>query len=247
MLRDQLIDATIRLRLDEPLQAARSLLSPDGRENANEQRQLNALMAKTLTATSNCIDVGAYRGRVLARMVRLAPLGRHIAYEPLPHLHRLLVRRFPEVDVRQAALSKEPGQTTFTMVRDAPGLSGFRDRWDGAHVHNTESIDVRVEALDTDLPRGYVPHLIKIDVEGAERLVFEGGIRTIATHKPTILFEHGKGGANHYATAPGDIHRLLTGEAGLRIFALDGDRPLDLAEFEDEYRRNEQWNFVARA
>ena len=245
MIRDQLIDATIRLRLDEPLQAARALVSPSGRSNANEQARLDELLAKTLTPTSNCIDIGAYRGRVLTRMLRNAPLGRHIAYEPLPDLHRLLVRRFPSVDVRSAALSNEPGRTTFTVVRNSPGLSGFRDRWDGDH--RTESIDVRVGTLDTDLPPGYVPDFIKVDVEGAERLVFEGGIRTIATHKPTILFEHGKGGADHYATEPADIYELLTRDAGLRIFEVGGDEPMTLTEFEDAFRRNEQWNFLARA
>jgi FkbM family methyltransferase len=247
MIRDQLIDATIRLHLDEPLQAARTLLSPHGREAAKEQKQLDDLMSRTLRRTSNCIDVGAYRGRVLAGMLRLAPHGRHIAYEPLPHLHRLLARRFPCVDVRNAALSDRPGRASFTAVHDSPGLSGFHNRWAGEGRHRTESIDVRIETLDTDLPPGYAPDFIKVDVEGAERLVFEGGIRTIRTHRPTILFEHGKGGADHYATEPADIHRLLSGEAGLRIFALEGRRPLGLAEFEEEYQRNEQWNFVAQA
>jgi hypothetical protein len=86
-----------------------------------------------------------------------------------------------------------------------------------------------------------------VDVEGAERLVFEGALKTIAKHKPMILFEHGKGGADHYATEPGDIYKLLTESAGLRIFELGGAEPLTLAQFEEAFRRNEQWNFLARA
>jgi FkbM family methyltransferase len=245
-LRDTLIEATMRVHLDEPLQRARARLSPSGREDAEEQRQLEALLTRTLTPASNCIDIGAYRGRILKAMVARAPLGTHIAYEPLPHLHSLLVRRFPDVDVRLAAVSSASGQTTFTMVRDSPGLSGFRDRWDGGD-HRTEAIPVRVEALDTDLPPGYVPHFIKIDVEGAEQQVFEGAIETIVRHKPTILFEHGKGGADHYGTEPRDIYRLLCTDGGLRLVTLDVDRPLDLRAFESEFVRNERWNFVARA
>src|SRR5215204_5599371 len=191
MVRDRLIDAAIRLHIDEPLRKARSRVSARDGEIAEEERELAQLLGSTLTPTSNCIDIGGYRGRVLGEMLRLAPDGRHIAYEPNPHLHDRLAKRFPAVDVRCAAVSNERGETTFTVVRDAPGLSGFRDRWQGEE-HRTQAIPVRLETLDTDLPEGYVPHFIKIDVEGAERLVFEGGIRTIARHRPTILFEHGK-------------------------------------------------------
>ncbi|MGZ4268288.1 MAG: FkbM family methyltransferase [Solirubrobacteraceae bacterium] len=247
MLRDRLIDTAIRLHVDEPLQKARALMSHDGRGAADEHRQLTELLSRILAPGSNCIDIGAYRGLVLREMVRHAPRGRHIAYEPLPHLHRLLVRRFPDVDVRLAAVSNERGETTFTMVRDAPGLSGFQDRWHG-HDHQTEAIPVRLETLDEDLPPDYVPHFIKIDVEGAERLVFEGAMRTLADHKPTILFEHGKGGADHYATAPSDVYRLLADEAGLRIFSIDDRRrALSRDAFEAEFHRNEQWNFLACA
>ena len=246
-LRDRLIDTAIRLHIDEPLLRARATLSGD-QASVDEKRQLNALLASTLTPTSNCVDIGAFRGRVLREIVGLAPHGSHIAYEPLPDLSRALARRFPSVDVRNAAVSNARGEATFTFVHDAPALSGLHDRWEGdGHGHRTEAVPVRVETLDEDLPPGYVPQFIKIDVEGAELQVFEGGIRTIATYKPTILFEHGKGGADHYGTEPGDVHALLTREADLRIYDLDGNGPLDRAQFEAAFARNEQWNFVARA
>jgi hypothetical protein len=142
-------------------------------------------------------------------------------------------------------VSDYSGETTFTIVRDAPALSGIRDRFHDDNQHQIQPIRVRVESLDTDLPDGYVPHLLKVDVEGAELAVFEGAIRTIGTYKPTILFEHGKGGADHYNTEPADIHRLLTG-VGLRIFDLDGNGPLTTVQFDDAFELNEQWNFVAR-
>jgi FkbM family methyltransferase len=245
-MRNLLIDVATRLRLDGPLLKARAALSRQ-HGYAEEERELHDVLVSTLNENSNCIDIGAYRGRVLDQMVRLAPHGRHIAYEPLPHLYRQLVTRFPSVDVRHAAVSNAPGETTFVHVRDAPALSGLTNRWNGGDDHRTETITVRVEALDAALPPGYVPDFIKVDVEGAERLVFEGAIKTITEHKPTILFEHGKGGADHYATEPADVYDLLTRVAGLRIFELGGNEPLTMAQFEEAYRRNEQWNFVARA
>jgi FkbM family methyltransferase len=254
MLRERLIDTATRLHIDEPLIRLRARLSPryngqtaegSGVYGPRERQQVRDLLAANLTATSNCIDIGAYRGRVLGEIVRIAPQGRHIAYEPQPHLHELLVKRFPSVEVRQAALSDRPGQATFTIVRDAPGLSGFRNRWQ-SDEHRTEEITVPVETLDGDLPPGYAPDFIKVDVEGAEGMVFEGAIKMIAEHKPTILFEHGKGGADHYATPPSRIFELLCTEGGLRIFDLDGGGPYSLAQFEDAFQQNNRWDFLAR-
>jgi len=129
-------------------------------------------------------------------------------------------------------------------VKNAPACSGFEER-KFAKTHQTETISVHAETLDESLPKGYIPSLIKIDVEGAERFVFEGGIKTISEHKPIIVFEHGKGGADYYNTQPKDIYALLHDEAKLRIFDMDGGGPYTLAQFEETYERNDRWNFVA--
>ena len=78
---------------------------------------LRLLLAFSLSADSNCIDVGSHRGDVLREMVRLAPLGTHVAYEPVPESCAQLVAAFPQVDVRQAAASNVDGETTPTSER----------------------------------------------------------------------------------------------------------------------------------
>ena len=105
---------------------------------------------------------------------------------------------------------------------------------------------MRTERLDDALPSGYVPALLKIDVEGAELEVLRGGGETIARHRPVVVFEHGAGSADHYGTAPADVWELLDG-AGLRVSGLDGAGPFSLAEFEDQFARAERVNFVAQA
>ena len=82
----------------------------------------------------------------------------------------------------------------------------------------TETLSVRTEDLDSSLPEGYVPHLIKIDVEGAEHLVLRGALRTLAAHRPLVLFEHQRRTASHYGSGPEEMFALLTGDAGMRIF-----------------------------
>ena len=223
----------------------RELLRPGARRDRLDNEHLRLLLAFTLAPDSNCIDVGAHRGDVLREIVRLAPAGRHIAYEPVPDSHAALAREFPQVDVRRAALSNEAGETSFVHVRSDPAFSGLRER-DYPREFEREMLTVRTEALDAVLPEDYAPRLIKIDVEGAEGLVLEGAIGTLRRHRPVVAFEHGVGGPEHYGTRPADVYRLLVDEAGLRIFDIDGNGPYRESEFDDVFDKW-MWNFVAHA
>lgn len=212
--------------------------------NDLDGEHLRRLLAFTLRPDASCLDVGAHQGDVLADILRVAPHGRHIAYEPLPHLWARLVERFPGVDVRNAALSDRDGESSFVHVRDLTQYSGLRERT-YPRVVDRELIRVRTERLDDHLPDGWVPSFMKIDVEGAECLVIAGALRTIAEHRPTVVVEHGPGGSDHYGSRPADLHRLLCVEAGLRLFDLDGDGPYSLDRLEESYASGTRWNYVA--
>jgi FkbM family methyltransferase len=212
--------------------------------DAQDMEHLRLLFAFALSAKSNCIDVGAHTGDVLREIIRSAPEGHHIAYEPLPQMNRELAANFPCVDVRLAALSNRSGMASFTHVKSNPGYSGFKQRtYPGEEV--LEVLTVKVEALDSTLPDNYVPSLIKIDVEGGEQQVIEGAIQTITTHKPIVVFEHGRGAAEHYGTGPSDIFNLLCARAALRIFDLDGKGPYTLEDFSQSFESGKRWNYVA--
>jgi FkbM family methyltransferase len=218
------------------------------RRDVDDFGHIRRLMAFALEPDSCCIDVGAHRGAILAEMQRVAPVGRHIAFEPLPHLCTLLRETFPEVEVHQTALSNRSGRADFAYIHGpSEGWSGllYRPLPTGEHAE-VEHIEVRLEVLDDVLDPDYRPALIKIDVEGAEQQVIEGALGTLRRHRPIVIFEHGVGSADTYGTGPPDIHRLLCDEAGLRIFDLDGSGPYTLAEFERTYRACERVNFVAR-
>ena len=220
-------------------------LSPADIRDSRDNEALRLLLVFALRSDSCCVDVGAHAGIWLEQFRRLAPRGRHLAYEPLPHLCAALAEAYPEMDVRNAALSNVAGETSFVHVIDHPGYSGLRERTYPRAVLQ-ETITVRVERLDDALPNGFVPALIIIDVEGAEQQVVEGALETIRHHQPIVVFEHGLGAADHYGTTPRDMYRLLVEECGLSLFDLDGDGPFDRSEFERRFDRNEQWNWVAR-
>jgi FkbM family methyltransferase len=238
-----------RLGLERPARAllgrAHSLESTDIDRGARDDEHLRLLLAFTLSSTAQCIDVGAHRGDLLREMVRLAPGGRHLAYEPLPEFAASLRRDFPTVEVREAALGDEPGEASFVHVRDRPAYSGLRERELPVGVA-TEEIEVRVERLDDTLPDGFRPEFVKVDVEGAELQVFRGALETLSRYKPTIWFEHGLGAADRYGTKPSDVYALLVEDVGMRIFDADGHGPYSAAEFDDVFTRP-IFNFVARA
>jgi FkbM family methyltransferase len=209
---------------------------------------IRRLLAFSIDGESNCIDIGANRGANLSEMCRVAPRGRHIAFEPLPHLAALLRDLFPGVEIRQAALSDHAGTADFAYVHGASeGWSGllFRPLPTGEEPE-VEHIGVQLEVLDDVLDPSYRPAVIKIDVEGAEQQVILGALRTLRRHRPIVIFEHGLGSANAYGTHPADIYRLLCEDVGLRVFDLDGSGPYDLEEFERIYNAGERVNFVAR-
>lgn len=225
--------------------AERERITEGMRRNRRDDANLRLLLALSLRSTANCVDVGAHVGKLLGELVRLAPDGHHIAFEPIPALYQRLRERWPALDCREVALSDTSGETDFVHVPELSGYSGLRrQRYPFPVVEKT--IRIHTRRLDEILPDGYVPHVIKVDVEGAELQVFRGAVDTIRTHQPLIAFEHGRA-ARNFATTPADVYDLLVRDARLRIFDLDGQGPYSLAEFEESCASDVRWNYVAHA
>jgi FkbM family methyltransferase len=226
------------------MREARSAFDPSSRRMLRDEHAMRVVLATALRHDGNALDVGANQGDTLELILAVAPDGHHIAYEPIPFLAQQLTARYPQVDVRNAACSDEAGSAEFTHVLGAPAMSGLRQRADlPAHAHDVERITVRLDKLDDALPDGYVPQLVKIDVEGAELLVMRGAAETLARHRPFVIFEHGIGGADLYGSQPGELFDLLS-ECGLRIFDLEGDGPYTRDGFEAVFAEP-IWNFLA--
>jgi FkbM family methyltransferase len=229
-------------------EAAEAMQRAIARDQADFQN-MRRLLAFCLGSDSNCIDIGAHQGAVLAEMQRISPGGHHMAFEPLPHLAELLRAQFPQVDVRQSAVSDRAGESDFAYVHGAAeGWSGllFRPLPTGEQAP-VEQIKVRLDRLDDLLDPEYRPAVIKVDVEGAELQVFKGALQTLRRHKPIVIFEHGSGSAEVYGTLPRDVFTFLRDEAGMRIFDLDGGGPYSIGEFEESFFSGTRVNFVAHA
>ena len=241
-VRRRIVAAARRVHLEPQLRRAQLALSYERRRDWEDNRRIEALLAATLTATDNCIDVGASEGDILRHMLRHAPQGAHVAFEPLPELAGALAAAFPSVDVRECALYDTAGTLPIHRVRRSHWHSSLRPM--GRPPRDLDRFLVAVRRLDDELPDGYAPALIKIDVEGAEGGVLGGAQRTLQRHRPIVVFEHGKH-AEHFPRRTADVFATLSG-AGLRVFDIDGDGPYDLSGFEAQARAGRLWTFVAR-
>ena len=210
---------------------------------------MTQIMSYVLTKDSNCIDIGCYEGEFLISMLRFAPLGYHYAFEPIPRLAKIIKQKFPDIDVRQIALSDSDSEVHFHNVVSKPAYSGLRQRTYPDPSEPVEIIKVKTQKLDDLLNPDLKIDFIKVDVEGAELLVFKGAIQTLIKHKPYIIFEHGRGAAEYYGTTPDMIYDLLVRECGLKIFCLkdwlNHSKPLSQQEFASIYDHKSIWNFLA--
>jgi FkbM family methyltransferase len=233
--------SVIALGLEVPARRARlALSSPTVRQDARDGKHLRMLLAFLLRADSNCVDVGAHVGGVLDEIVRLAPGGRHLAFEPIPQLAERLRLRYPSVEVRNSAVSDRSGDAVFHWVASRPAVSGLKATY---HARGEEVKEIRVglERLD-DVITGSTD-LLKIDVEGAEEAVLRGAVRVLETNRPVVVFEHGAA-ARHYGTRPETIFDLLH-DVGMRIFDLAGGGPYSRQGFVDSFESGARWNYVA--
>ncbi len=229
----------IRTPLERPLMWLRSTLLyreasryPELREVYLEPGRIGAALKRVMRRSSNCIDIGCHYGSMLSCFCRLAPNGRHLAFEPTPVKVRFLRRKFPDVDVRELALSDRSGTASFYINRSQSGFSGLARHGDG----DFEQIDVASARLDDVVPRDRRFDLLKLDVEGAELLVFRGATELLGRDRPTIFFECGPSGPKVFGYKAGEIHELLTGQCRYLVFLpkdfLAGGSPVDRAAFE---------------
>lgn len=220
-------------------------------QNQRYDKQSKQVIRTICDAGSNCIDIGAHKGEVLDIMMKYAPQGLHYAFEPIPDMYQGLQNKYSNnthCRIFDYALSNNAGTATFNYVVSNPSYSGLiKRKYDRENEQDT-LIEVKTELLDKVLPEGYVPHLVKIDVEGGELLVLEGAVETLKRYKPTIIFEHGLGASDVYGSTPDKVFALLA-SCGLRVSTMKrwlNNKPcLTAQQFAAHYHKQKDYYFIA--
>ena len=219
-------------------------------QNQQYDKQTTLVIKKVCQENSNCVDVGCHKGEVLDIMRKYAPKGNHFGFEPIPELYQALQSKYPksEAQIFDIALSNEKGIKTFNFVVSNPAYSGLIKRqYDKPHEQDT-SIEVRVDLLDHIIPEDTPIALMKIDVEGGEMGVLEGGQQTILRAKPIIIFEHGMGASDYYGTKPEQLYDFLQ-SCGYKVATmkrwLKGETSFSKEEFKHQFYDKLNYYFIA--
>jgi FkbM family methyltransferase len=147
-------------------------------------------------------DIGANVGFLSVIASRLVgPTGTIVAFEPVEANIRQIEHNArlnqTAITVIPVALSNEDGLRDFVVSGSTVGqLAGYQ----GCDLSSFQTQAVPVRRLDTirSEQKHPPPDLIKIDVEGAEACVLEGGRATLESDRPILMIElHGTNIAVH--------------------------------------------------
>jgi FkbM family methyltransferase len=205
---------------------------------------------KFLHKHSNTIDIGCHKGEILDEIIKIAPQGKHLAFEPIPVFFNLLKNKYNhnlQVTIYAYAVSDSDGKITFNYVKNAPAYSGIKKRKYNTNQPNIEEITVDAIKLDS-LNINHKIDLIKIDVEGAEYKVLAGAFNTIMINKSIVIFEFGKGASDYYHTTPQMIFDYFD-KLNMSIYNLSeffkNKNKLSLKKFIEIYEKNTDYIFIA--
>ena len=205
---------------------------------------------------SVCIDVGSAAGLYTLVLSKLAgATGEVHSVEPLSFAHtrwvRILASRSGKnVRHHSLALGAEPGSADMSVPigRFGPVTGRSFLAWKSSGLgSNTEfagqmAVTVKVDTLDALVGRADLKRLdlVKIDVEGAELHVLQGGEKTIEKFKPAILLEIEDRHIERFKYAATDITSWLKSRGYKMYVWQDAWKPTDVI-------RGDMRNYLFRA
>jgi len=143
-------------------------------------------------------DVGANVGLYSWEVRKVSPHRKILAFEPDPENIKLLEKtlsgaNFQNVEICKCALSNRLAEVSFFQdnLTSATGCVAGKDKpWIEQYLNGSANeIRVKTETLDSVVSEDKTPSLIKIDVEGHEVEVLQGGKNTLSEVKPILIIE----------------------------------------------------------
>ena len=175
-------------------------------ENENTDFEMMSSIDNLQPLGKTIFDVGGFIGAsslVFAKMV--GKEGRVITFEPNPFNLKRLKKNLAKnpkfadrVEIYTEALSDSNGIMTMYLSDNVDNGHSSTSRIDISHskIANNKlpdsftNLEIETKKLDDFvIETGIIPDIIKIDIEGAEHLLLEGGTTTLAKYKPILYIE----------------------------------------------------------
>jgi FkbM family methyltransferase len=216
--------------------------------------EVMGLMARLIKPDDICLDIGANVGVHTLAMAELAPLGHVHAFEPSSVTFAYLKDNIQHNGITNATahhlgLSEVPGERQFHYFDDYAGcsLSGgggegpdidavMKNAWGVAWNRITETVPFTTLDIWVAATKPRRLDLIKMDVEGFERYVVEGGSETLGRFRPKLITEFNKKSLQaYYGIDPRSYYDLLRTLYD-HLYVIKADSPLLKIETFDDLR-----------
>ena len=138
------------------------------------------------------VDIGAQCG-LYTLYAKYLPKSQFYAFEPFPRSYKVLrdnitLNRIPNVRTRNIGISNHAGETILNTSKSHNGLHTLGTNI--SRFNDAVPVTIHVEPLDTIFYDNNIPvDFIKIDTEGWEYFILQGGEKTIQKYKPMIQLE----------------------------------------------------------
>ena len=159
------------------------------------------------------IDIGANIGWYSIHLAQKFQQSKIYAFEPIPDTYNQLIsnaklNNLNNVVFNNIALSDNDGETNFYYNPHQKGASSIKNIIVNEHIQN---LTIKTQTLDSYIANNNIDKIdfIKCDVEGAELLVFKGGLHSLKKYKPIIFSEMLRKWAAKFNYHPNDIINLL--------------------------------------
>lgn len=205
------------------------------------------MMCNLIKNHSSIFDIGANAGWYSLLFSKMFPDSDIYCFEPIESVFKLLsdnirLNGVTNIHPFNFGLSNADEKIPFYFY---PEGSVNASAANVSERENISIIECEVKKLDScihDISKGL--DFVKCDVEGAELLVFQGGLKSLEKYKPIIFSEILRKWSKKFNYHPNDIIELLSG-IGYQCFVVENDK---LARFQrvDEKTIHTNYFFLSK-
>ena len=135
------------------------------------------------------IDIGAHKGDKTKVFLKFFPKDEYYLFEPFENYYQILIKKFNKkknINILKKAASSENKKQNFYYSENPKNSESFSLNT-GSHLEKKTTTDVI--SLDSFFVNKNDIKLIKIDAEGLEPQIIEGGRKIIQKYSPILLME----------------------------------------------------------
>lgn len=199
------------------------------------EKEESTMMENLVADGDNFFDIGANIGWYSINIAASRRATTVYAFEPIPTTYARLQENLglnasANIKPFNFGLSEQTGEFTFYYPPEGSGNASAVNLTGRSDVRTAQCQVRTLDAFTAD--SGTRVDFIKCDVEGAELLVFKGGLQTIARDKPIVLSEILRKWSAKFNYNPNEIFELFRG-IGYRVYTAEGGRLVEFGTMDE--------------